>query len=74
MTRLEKKLKELCQGDIEVVQVSGDSVEILLPYESGSVDIEIEGKTIEDRIESFKEGVNHRLKDMINHLEDCMLD
>jgi hypothetical protein len=69
--KFEKKLRELCKSDIEVVKVTGDSVEVLLPYDSSSVDIEIEGETDEERIESFKEGVNYRLEQMINHLKDC---
>jgi hypothetical protein len=74
--KLETKLKKLSNGDIEVVKVdpSLESVEVLLPYESSSVDIELEGETDIERIESFKIGVNRRLNEMINHLEDCKFD
>lgn len=50
------------------------AVDVIFPYETSSYAVELEGKTDEEIIESFKENVNGRLSDMVNHLEDCKLD
>ena len=74
---LEQKLKQLCKevGDIliEGFDHKGKSVDVLLPYETTSVSIELEGQSEDELVESFKEGVNRRIDDMINHLNDCKL-
>jgi hypothetical protein len=48
-------------------------VDVILPYESSTVEIELEGNTDDEIIESFIEGVNRRINDMINELNDCKL-
>lgn len=72
---IEEKLRELLKesGDIEITEVNlkGAYVSVLLPYETSEVVIELEGDAEEDIIESFKENVNKRLDDMVNHLNDC---
>lgn len=71
----ESKLMKLCEenGDIEILHYYEKQkiVDVLLPYESSSVIIELQGETEEELIESFKEEVNHRLQAMIDHLEEC---
>lgn len=69
------RLEQLCResGDIEITSIDLEtmSASVLLPYELAEVSIELEGSSDDDIIESFKEGVNKRLDDMINHLTDC---
>lgn len=73
---LEEKLRKLLEnhyGDIEIVNVSEDEteVEVLLPYDNASYDIELDGDTDEEKIASFKFEINDRLEEMIGHLEHC---
>ncbi|ASA22633.1 hypothetical protein [Paenibacillus donghaensis] len=72
---IEEKLKELLKesGDIEITEINlqEECVYVLLPYETSAILIDLEGDTDEVIIESFKENVNHRLDDMVNHLNDC---
>lgn len=72
---IEERLKQLCKDngevEIEYVDMSKMAVDVLLPYETTSHVIELEGSTDDEVVESFKDGVNKRLDDMINHLEDC---
>ncbi|ASA22632.1 hypothetical protein [Paenibacillus donghaensis] len=72
---IEKQLKELCKevGDLQITEVSLEekAVSMLFPYETSEITIDLEGDTDEEIIESFKENVNHRLDDMVNHLNDC---
>ncbi|RCX22892.1 hypothetical protein DFP94_101481 [Fontibacillus phaseoli] len=75
---IENKLRGLCKenGEVEIesIDLTKMAVDVILPYESSSYAIELEGETDEEIIESFKEKVNGRLSDMVNHLEDCKLD
>lgn len=74
--KLEEKLKQLCHGNdiqIDSIDIKTMNVDVLLPYESSTFSIEVEGKSEDEIIKSFKEGVNSRLEDMINHLNDCKL-
>ncbi|WP_188069028.1 hypothetical protein [Brevibacillus brevis] len=72
---LEMQLKQLCKGDIQIESINLEemSVDVLLPYESASTSVELEGENDEEIIESFKSEVNKRLNDMIDHLNDCKL-
>ncbi|MGM1044771.1 MAG: hypothetical protein ACQEXX_01355 [Bacillota bacterium] len=74
--KIEKQIKELCKSTdikVEEVNLSSNMVTVLLPYESASIAIDLEGDTPEEIIESFKENVNYRLERMIDHLNDCKL-
>lgn len=71
--KLLKKIKYLCTGEIKFVSMAEKSVTVLLPYDNAEIEIEIEGVTEKDKIDSFIHGVNQKLDDMINHLEDCKL-
>ncbi|MGK5511758.1 hypothetical protein [Brevibacillus formosus] len=72
---LEKKLKQLCKVEIQIESIDLEemNVDVLLPYESSSVSIELEGDNDKEIMESFKLGVNKRLDEMIDHLNDCKL-
>ncbi|ASA20924.1 hypothetical protein [Paenibacillus donghaensis] len=73
---LEGKLNQLCKGDIEIesIDLENMQVDVLFPYEIAAISIELEGKDDDEIIESFKSGVNSRLNNMIDHLNDCKLD
>lgn len=71
-----EKIEDLIENSeisIQDVDLIKKTVDVLLPYETASIVIELEGSTDDELIESFKVGVNHRLEDMINHLNDCKL-
>lgn len=74
---LEKKLKQLCKdvGDIQIesIDLEGMNVYVLVPYETAATSIELEGSNDDEIIESFKEGVNGKLNEMIDHLDECKL-
>ncbi|MDF2649577.1 MAG: hypothetical protein K0Q73_5382, partial [Paenibacillus sp.] len=74
---VEDKLKKLCKENGEVqtenIDMSLMLVDVILPYESSSIEIELEGSTDDEIICSFIEGVNSRINDMINELNDCKL-
>lgn len=74
---MEDQLKQLCKdnGEIEIefIDLSNKAVVVMLPYETSSVVINLEGDTDEGLVESFKRGVNQRLEDMCNHLNECKL-
>ncbi|MGO4181825.1 hypothetical protein AB4Z17_11635 [Paenibacillus sp. TAF43_2] len=74
---IEKKLKKLCGTSTEVkivkIEMSEKTVEVLVPYEVGSIEIELEGDNEGEMLESFVEGVNRQLERMVNHLNDCKL-
>lgn len=73
---LKNKLNQLCQGDIQIesIDLDGKSVDVVFPYETSAISVELEGSDDEEIIESFKHGINSRLNDMIDHLNDCKLD
>lgn len=58
---------------IDSVDIDSKTLSVLLPYETASIVIELEGSTDDEIIESFKEGVNGRLDEMIDHLNDVKL-
>ncbi|MNW32217.1 hypothetical protein D3C74_91570 [compost metagenome] len=72
---IEEKLKKICKdnGEIQIenIDISLMLAEVVLPYEISSVEIELEGNTDDEIIESFIEKVNGRIDDMINLLNDC---
>jgi hypothetical protein len=74
---VEDKLKQLCKenGDVQIenIDMSIMLVDVFLPYESSSVEIELEGSTDDEIIQSFIEGVNRRINDMIDELNNCKL-
>lgn len=71
---LKKDIEKMCTDiDVEIISVLQDCVEINVPYEIGEVVIGLEGETNEEKIESFKLGVNEVLQRMIDHLERCKL-
>lgn len=74
---IEERLKQICKenGEIQIenIYMSLMLVEVVLPYESSSIEIELEGSTDDEIIQSFIEGVNSRIDDMINELNDCKL-
>ncbi|MFF2532249.1 hypothetical protein ACFVS2_25400 [Brevibacillus sp. NPDC058079] len=72
---LEKKLRQLCKGDIQIESINLEemNVNVLVPYESSAISVELEGENDKEIIESFKVEVNKRLDDMIDHLNDCKL-
>ncbi|RUT38711.1 hypothetical protein EJP82_26730 [Paenibacillus anaericanus] len=74
---VEDKLKQLCKenGEIQIENIYMNLmlVDVVLPYEISSVEIELEGNTDDEIIQSFIEGVNGRINDMINELNDCKL-
>ncbi|MFB5759031.1 hypothetical protein [Paenibacillus medicaginis] len=71
-SELKKLLKQ--KSDIEVVEINDKEIVLHLPYETALVDISLEGDSDEERIELFKENLNSRLQNMIDHLEECKLD
>jgi len=73
---LETKLRQILKnsGDIQIESITDTSVDVLVPYETASLSIELEGNSDDEIIESFKDGVNKRLNEMIDHLNDCKLD
>ncbi|OMC79580.1 hypothetical protein BK125_04685 [Paenibacillus odorifer] len=74
---IEEKLKQVCKenGEIQIenITMSLMLVDVVLPYDTSSVEIELEGNTDSEIIESFIEKVNGRIDDMINELNDCKL-
>lgn len=74
---VEDKLKQLCKenGEVQIehIDMSLMLVDVILPYESSTIEIELEGSTDDEIIHSFIEGVNSRINDMINELNDCKL-
>jgi hypothetical protein len=74
---IEDRLKQICKenGEVQIENIfmSLMLVDVILPYESSTVEIELEGNTDDEIIESFIEGVNRRINDMINELNDCKL-
>jgi hypothetical protein len=74
---LEMKLKNVCKdnGDIQIENVNLEemNVDVLLPYETASVSIDLEGDNNDEIVESLKTGINGRLDEMINQLNDCKL-
>jgi hypothetical protein len=76
MRGIKNKIVELCQGtDIDVVKVDIKNmyISVRLPYDSNIITIDLEGETQEEVLESFVDGVNKELDEMINYLEDCKL-
>jgi hypothetical protein len=73
--KFETKLKKICNGDINIIEVgiSQNTVEVQLPYDSSAFIIDYEGESDEERIESFKDNINKQLDTMIDHLNDCKL-
>lgn len=69
-----EKINLLCGEEVKFISAEQNLITILLPYSDAEVEIEIEGSTIEERVDSFITGVNHELEQMINHLEDCKLN
>jgi hypothetical protein len=68
-----EKIKSLCSKEVKFVSSEENSVTMLFPYSTSEIDIEIEGNTVEEQVESFISEVNKTLEDMINHLEDCKI-
>ena len=67
------KIKSLCNNEIEYILTEKDYVRILVPYDISAIEIQIEGIKVDEQVESFISGVNHKLNDMIDHLKDCKL-
>lgn len=73
LQRIEDLLED-SEIEIESFDIDKRTLNVLLPYESTAIVIELEGTNDDAIIESFKENVNHRLDQMIDHLNDCKLD
>lgn len=75
---IEKKIKQLCKQNsdiqIEEIDLENREVSVIFPYETAVITVELEGDTEEMVVESFKVGVNKRLDDMRDYLEECKFD
>ena len=68
-----EKIKSLCTGEIEFCGEENNSVWVLVPYDVEEKTISIEGKTINEQVESFISGINNILDSMIDSINDCKL-
>lgn len=69
-----KKIRTLCTGDITFVLAGETTVTCLFPYSAHEIELEIDGDTESEQVESFVNAVNQELEDMMDHLGDCKLD
>ena len=68
-----KTIKSLCGEEVKFISLERNAVTVLLPYSTAEFEIQIEGDTIQEQVESFTTGVNYLLDEMIDHLDDCKL-
>jgi uncharacterized protein (UPF0335 family) len=69
----QKQIRSLCTGELKVEGFDVDTVDVFVPYDQASVTVEVDGKTTDEQVESFIEGINRVLQDMIDHINDVKL-